>query len=238
MRGWFAIRQSLCRCPLHVSEGDDFRVDNVTTRRRSQREQICERRRLSGASRGDGTIGARTAGGRQRGASGGDGISFRVTKSRRSANESRADSIVSDATRGSSQRGYTLIEVLVAFAVLALALTLLLGTLSGATRQVRWSADAGRAALHARSLLAQTGVGEVLQPGRREGVFEEGRYRWTMEVAPYADPLRPPAALDPFSAQLMQLRLAVTWGDGTAARRIELDSLRLVQPDPAQVAFP
>ncbi|MDQ3494793.1 MAG: prepilin-type N-terminal cleavage/methylation domain-containing protein [Pseudomonadota bacterium] len=137
------------------------------------------------------------------------------------------------------QRGYTLIEVLVAFAVLAVALTLLLGTLSGATRQVRWSADAGRAALHAQSLLAQTGVGQVLQPGRSDGVFEAGRYRWRLEVEPYADPLRPPSGLtDPFSAQLLQLRLAVEWGEGSEAERIRLDSLRLVQPDATQGALP
>lgn len=138
-----------------------------------------------------------------------------------------------------AQAGYTLIEVLVAFAVLALALTLLLGTLSGATRQVRWSADAGRAALHAQSLLAQTGVGEALQPGRSEGEFDNGRYRWTLEVAPYVDPLRPSSAVvDPFTARLMQLRLAVAWGDAAPARRIELDSLRLVQPDPVQGSLP
>src|SRR5690554_4154919 len=70
------------------------------------------------------------------------------------------------------RRGYTLIEVLVAFSVLALALTLLLGTLSGATRQVRWSADAGRAAVHAQSLLAQAGVGEALVPGSRHGELD------------------------------------------------------------------
>lgn len=141
-----------------------------------------------------------------------------------------------------AERGFTLIEVLVAFAVLAMALTLLLGTLSGATRQVRWASDAGRAALHAQSLLAEVGVGEALQPGTRDGVLEDGRYRWTLEVAPYVDPLRPPVVLeDPFAAQLMQLRLAVAWGDGGRQQRLQLESLRLVQPDPTDAgggAFP
>jgi general secretion pathway protein I len=151
----------------------------------------------------------------------------------------RATGVGSLSSPGSAQRGYTLIEVLVAFSVLALALTLLLGTLSGATRQVRWSADAGRAALHAQSLLAQTGVGEVLQPGRQEGVFDDGRYRWTLVVAPYQDPLRPaPAAIDPFSPQLLQLALEVRWGDGAPAERLSLESLRLVQPAPGQGGVP
>lgn len=137
------------------------------------------------------------------------------------------------------QRGYTLIEVLVAFAVLALALTLLLGTLSGASRQVHWSAVAGRAALHAESLLAQTGVGETLQPGRRDGDFEDGRYRWALDVAPYDDPTRAPQTTrDPFSPQLMQLRLQVAWGDGGRGEQIVVDSLRLVAPDPNGIALP
>lgn len=135
--------------------------------------------------------------------------------------------------RRRSQGGYTLIEVLVAFMVLALALTFLLGTLSGATRQVRWSADAGRAALHAKSLLAETGVGETLQPGRDEGELEDGRYRWQLEVAPYVDPLAPAdQAQDPFAAQLLQLRLELAWGEGAPAQRLVVDSLRLVQPEP------
>lgn len=135
---------------------------------------------------------------------------------------------------GSRQRGYTLIEVLVAFSVLALGLTLLLGTLSGATRQVRWSADAGRAALHAQSLIAQAGVGEPLAPGRRDGELDAGRYRWTLEVQPWVDPTQPPPLLeDPFAPQLMALRLRLEWGDGGPAQQLQVDSLRLVQPDPA-----
>lgn len=141
----------------------------------------------------------------------------------------------SDPARwGSRQRGYTLIEVLVAFSVLALALTLLLGTLSGATRQVRWSADAGRAALHAQSLIAQAGVGELLLPGRREGELDAGRYRWSLEVAPWVDPAQPPQLLEAVAGpQLMALRLRLEWGDGGPAQSLQIDSLRLVQPGPA-----
>lgn len=164
-------------------------------------------RRFIGVSRGDGTVSTRSVSGRERG-------------------------IVSTRSVSGRQRGYTLIEVLVAFAVLALALTLLLGTLSGATRQVRWSADAGRAALHAQSLLAQVGVGEALQPGRSDGTFEEGRYRWVLEVAPYVDPALPPAAIvDPFAPQLLSLQLTVAWGQGGARERLQVQSLRLVQPE-------
>ncbi len=71
------------------------------------------------------------------------------------------------ASAARCRRGYTLIEVIVAFALLALALTLLLGTLSGATRQVRWAGDAGRAALHAQSLLDQQGIDAPIRAGQQ-----------------------------------------------------------------------
>jgi general secretion pathway protein I len=145
------------------------------------------------------------------------------------------------ATGRRALRGYTLIEVIVAFAILALALTLLLGTLSGATRQVRWADEAGRAALYAQSLLDQVGVGEALQPGHRDGDFEGGRYRWSLDVAPYRDPLLPPpAALDLSAPRLLQLSLAVQWGDDAndPRRRLQVQSLRLVTPNPVDAVPP
>ena len=137
-------------------------------------------------------------------------------------------------------RGFTLIEVIVAFAVLALALTLLLGTLSGAARQVRWADDAGRAALHAQSLLDEAGVGEALQPGQRDGEFEEGRYRWSLQVERWRDPGAQDVVLvDPGAPQLMQLTLLVQWGEGGPRQQLRLQSLRLVTPDARQaVALP
>lgn len=142
--------------------------------------------------------------------------------------------------RPAVQRGYTLIEVIVAFAILALALTLLLGTLSGAAKQVRWADEAGRAALHAQSLLDQTGVGEPLRAGHSEGAFEQGRYRWTLDVAPYVDPLAPPAPPRDLSApRLWQLAMTVQWGQGDDPRqRLQLQSLRLVTPTAQQGVVP
>lgn len=136
--------------------------------------------------------------------------------------------VVSRAT----QRGYTLLEVIVAFAVLALALTLLLGSLSGGTRQIRWSADAGRAALLAQSLLDQTGVGEALQPGRSSGELEAGRYRWSLEVTPYDDPAVSTSPVrDAFAPRLLRLQLTLAWGEGGPRDQLRLSTLRLVAPD-------
>lgn len=126
--------------------------------------------------------------------------------------------------------GYTLIEIIVAFAILALGLTLLLGTLSGATRQVRAAGDAGRAALHAQSLLDE--FGNLPQPQHRAGELEQGRYRWRLDVEPWQDPSPRTAAspIDPNAARLLHLRLQVEWGEGTPAQRVVATSLRLVLP--------
>ena len=106
------------------------------------------------------------------------------------------------------QRGYSLIEVIVAFALLALAATLLLGSLSGAARQVRSADDQGRAALHAQSLLATVGIDQPLLQGQQQGDWEQGRYHWTLDVEPYQEPRQPQP-----STRLWQLELQVRWGD-------------------------
>ncbi|HYG05909.1 MAG TPA: prepilin-type N-terminal cleavage/methylation domain-containing protein [Stenotrophomonas sp.] len=127
------------------------------------------------------------------------------------------------------QRGYTLLEVIVAFALLAMALALLLGTLSGGVRQVRAADAATRATLHAQSLLAALEMEAPLAPGHREGQFEQGRYRWQLDLRAWTDP-RPPASPQPVApadAQLLELELVVRWGAG-ANEQLHWRSLRLV----------
>ncbi|MEP6908405.1 MAG: prepilin-type N-terminal cleavage/methylation domain-containing protein [Pseudoxanthomonas sp.] len=131
-------------------------------------------------------------------------------------------------------RGFTLIEVIIAFALLALALTLLLGSLSGAARQVRNADDAGRATLHAQSLLAQLGVGDALRPDTQQGVFEQGRYRWALDIKPYVDPpnvaILKPRVLEGNAPRLLQVQLSVAWGDDRG-QRLQWQTLRLAPAD-------
>lgn len=137
-------------------------------------------------------------------------------------------------SRGSAG-GFTLLEVIIAFALLALALTLLLGSLSGASRQIRHADHASRAALHAQSLLAQAGVGEILQPGRSEGKFADSEYRWALDVSPYQDPANPARSLQPAALRLLQLDLEVRWGeeprDGLRWQTLRLVPADINQPD-------
>ncbi|UQY88307.1 prepilin-type N-terminal cleavage/methylation domain-containing protein [Stenotrophomonas rhizophila] len=133
------------------------------------------------------------------------------------------------------QRGYSLLEVIVAFALLALALTLLLGSLSGAARQVHNADLRTRAMLHAQSLLAATGIGQPLQEGRSQGDWEDGRYRWELQVEPYVDArasaLPQAAATTVSGPTLAQLTLQVRWGEGNG-ERLQWRSLRLLPNTP------
>lgn len=132
-------------------------------------------------------------------------------------------------TRQSSQAGYTLLEVVIAFGVLALALTLLLGILTHSSRQVRWAGDAGRAALLAQSVLDQVDVDGALRPGEREGSLDEGRYHWTLHVSRWRDPALRQALPTAGGPRLYRLDLSMRWGGGPR-ERLDLHSLRLQQP--------
>lgn len=93
--------------------------------------------------------------------------------------------------------GFTLLEVLLAFALLAVGLGLLVAIQSGGLRQVRQAALLSEAALHAQSLLDSQGVLEPLRPGSRQGEFADGRFRWQLDIAAVEDPVPLPAGAAP-----------------------------------------
>lgn len=127
-------------------------------------------------------------------------------------------------------RGFTLLEVLVAAALFAMAMTLIVGILSRASRQVRDGGDRAGAAIVADSVLAAPGLDAPLQPGRRQGRSADGRYGWRLEIQPY--PGSPLAAAS--SRVLLQLDLEVRWGQ-QPGQALQWQSLRLA-PQPRAAA--
>ncbi len=92
-------------------------------------------------------------------------------------------------SRSTAQAGFTLVEILVAFTLLALMLGALLPTFSSGLRSMDEADSRVRAVLLAQSMIEMMGNEVPLEEGDRQGTSEEG-FRWvvnTRRVALAAD---------------------------------------------------
>ena len=121
-------------------------------------------------------------------------------------------------------RGYTLIEVLVAFMILALSLTVLLRIFSGGLRNIAVSSDYSRAALIAESQLAAAAVGRQLSPGVAHGSVDD-TFHWTRSIREYTPfPKYSPAAT---ATQAYYVTVTVEWPHGDRTRSVDLATVHL-----------
>ena len=122
------------------------------------------------------------------------------------------------------QSGYTLIEVLVAFMILALALTVLMRIFSGGLRNVSVSSDYAIATLIAESRLAAAGIDVPLRPGETSGTEGE-RFEWTVSVQdyqPWPGYLSAAKGVDAY-----RVTVTVEWPHGDNTRSVGLSTVRL-----------
>ncbi|TVS11410.1 MAG: type II secretion system protein [Wenzhouxiangella sp.] len=118
-------------------------------------------------------------------------------------------------------RGFTLIEVMAAFAVFALLFGLTLQILSTSMSNTRRAGDFTQAALWAQSVLDVAGLESMLEPGRTNGRFDD-RFTWQMEVS--EELMFDEVGFDPadLPIALYRIRLTVEWGENpTRAARFE-----------------
>jgi general secretion pathway protein I len=130
----------------------------------------------------------------------------------------------------SKQAGFSLLEILVAFSILAIALGILLNIFSSGVETASVAEEYNSAVQIAETLMARTGVESPLQPGQTAGI-ENDKYSWRVTTAPYDLTLE---GFDTKSlpAALFMVTVSVSWGgngaeDGDRQREVELTTLKL-----------
>ncbi len=131
---------------------------------------------------------------------------------------------MSSAAEPAGERGFTLLEVVVALAIAALALAALFQAASGGLDNVDIAQRTLGAARRAQNLLAESGVVSPLSPGVRSGEAEG--YRWQVTVRP-AVAGRPAGNGTPAVPALYSIEARVSWRRGLVARTVTLATLRL-----------
>lgn len=128
----------------------------------------------------------------------------------------------------SSQRGFSLLEVLVAFVVMALTLGVLFQIFGTGLRTAGTADEYVRAATLAQGRLALAADTPPLEPGRRSGEFSGTPFRWEQVIAPYADGPARPEGVEAYTVSVR-----VFWpGGGRGERELTLDTLRLQRTTP------
>ena len=120
--------------------------------------------------------------------------------------------------------GFTLIEVLVAFMILTLSLTVLFRIFSGGLASVATSGDYSRAVQIAESQLAAAGISEPLTPGVTYGDAGD-LYQWQRTVEQYVPNGESGYLQGPVSAY--RVGIEVSWTRDGREKKVRLDTMRL-----------
>jgi len=125
--------------------------------------------------------------------------------------------------RRTAHQGFTLIEVLVAFMILTLSVSVLLRIFSGGLNSVSVAGDYAQAVLLAESQLAVVGHSEPLAVGQSSG--ESERFRWRRTIESYLPWEDDTALTVPLSGYLVTVE--VSWTRNGRDQQITLNSLRV-----------
>jgi general secretion pathway protein I len=120
------------------------------------------------------------------------------------------------------EAGFTLVEVIVALAMLSIGLTVLLGLISSSLRQAADTERMAEAGSLAQSLMAEVGADLPINPQERDGQFPNG-YRWHLKMSPYGDAREQ----QEWPVGVYLISTEVQWEEGERRRSYALTTLRL-----------
>ena len=120
-------------------------------------------------------------------------------------------------------KGFSLLEILVAFSILAISLGILLKIFSSGVNTAIIAEEYTMATQIAESLMAKTGIEEPLVVGENSGTEVE-KYHWRVTVE---NSFNPADVEDENDVSLLAVRVIVQWGDNDRNRRtVELNTVK------------
>lgn len=130
-------------------------------------------------------------------------------------------------------RGFSLLEVLVAFVILSLVATAVFRLFSGALGNASAADDYSRAVLVTESVLAEAAAAQPLSEVTQSGTADDGRIAWTTKVAPYVPPDVSPdlqRAAETMPIQLYRITAEATFAAPSGGQRtFALATTRIAQ---------
>lgn len=117
------------------------------------------------------------------------------------------------------QKGFSLLEVLVAFTLLAVTLGVMMKTLSSNSRGLVIASQHSQAATLAESLISEVGVTAPLEVSSLEGQSEDG-YQWHLKVE------ENPMETGYLKGASFIVTAEISWGEARSGRRYVLSTLR------------
>jgi general secretion pathway protein I len=126
----------------------------------------------------------------------------------------------------SQDEGFTLVEILVALAILSVSLTLVLRTLSDGFHYQQRAQALADATFLAQSLMARVGGDLPLKPGIEEGTLPNG-LAWKVQIDPYGSD----SERREWTMAAYAVAIEVSSGRGAATSLIALNSLKLGPKD-------
>ena len=126
-------------------------------------------------------------------------------------------------------RGFTLLELVAAFAIFAIGVGIALQIATGAMGMARRSATYTHAALLAQSKLDELGWGAELEEGTDAGEFDD-KFRWELAVVKMDPPPAENGNTEEIPVDLMRVELVVRWEEGRADREAKFVTMRAINP--------
>jgi len=125
-----------------------------------------------------------------------------------------------------ANQGFSLLEILVAFTIMAVSLGIVLKIFSSGVNTAVISEDYIIATQIAESLMAKTGVEEPLEEGETTGL-EDDKYQWSVKIENMDN-----SDLADSTVELMDIEVKVGWDfEQQNGRMIELNTVRTRQKE-------